>query len=339
MMYSRSAAGLRSNGNGAALGVAVAGGVADQRANLLALAAVRARGRIRGRACRRAATARRRRSADGAAGPAQPVRNWLAWLRRFPVVAQTARTRCIARSAAAVPTPAGAILPGPSRKSPIKCRLRAAYGTAARSETPGRIGCPQPTSRRKDRPHERFTEHEKKSAGRLRGARARRVAARLRHGARAAEDEGRGHLHGAGRAAVGVAHPQGVERRRRPRRDRVQVLGERQQRRLRARDAPVRRAGQRFHHRRVVRRRSGGAQGREGLSEGVVPDGLVGQAAGAQPRRVRQLHPGARVPLRDDRRRHDQVEHHRHGRRLSDSGSEPADERVHGRREGSQSRR
>ena len=45
--------------------------------------------------------------------------------------------------------------------------------------------------------------------------------------------------------------------------------------------------------------------------------GSVGQAAGAQLRRVRQLHPGAGLPDRHDRRRHDQDQQDRHGRRLS----------------------
>ena len=52
--------------------------------------------------------------------------------------------------------------------------------------------------------------------------------------------------------------------------------------------------------------------------------------------RVRQLHPGAGLPDRHDRRRHDQVEQDRHGRRLPDPRGEPADERLHGRREGDQ---
>ena len=47
--------------------------------------------------------------------------------------------------------------------------------------------------------------------------------------------------------------------------------------------------------------------------------GSLGQAAGAQLRGVRQLHPGAGLPDRHDRRRHDQVEQDRHGRRLSRS--------------------
>ena len=98
--------------------------------------------------------------------------------------------------------------------------------------------------------------------------RSRSALALAPAGARAGQDQGRGDLHGAGRAAVGVPHPQGAERRRGARRDRVHVLRERRQRRLRARDAPVRRAGQHVHRRRVVRRRGGGAQGRQGLSEG-----------------------------------------------------------------------
>ena len=121
-----------------------------------------------------------------------------------------------------------------------------------------------------------------------------------------AKTQGRGRLHGARRAAMGVAHPQGAERSEGPRRDRVRLLRESRQRRLRARDARIRREGQPADRRRIVRRRGRGAQGREGLSEDGIPDGLVGQAAGAELRGVRQLHPGAGVPDRHDRRRHDQ---------------------------------
>jgi hypothetical protein len=88
---------------------------------------------------------------------------------------------------------------------------------------------------------------------------------------------------------------------------------------------------------RVVRRRARRAQGREGLPQGVVPDGIVGQAAGAQLRGVRQLHPGVRVPDRHGRGRHDQDQQDRHGRRLPDPGSEPSDARVHGGRQGNES--
>ena len=54
--------------------------------------------------------------------------------------------------------------------------------------------------------------------------------------------------------------------------------------------------------------------------------------------RVRQLHPGCVLPDRPDRRRDDQVEEDRHGRRLSDPRGQPADERLHGRREGDHAR-
>ena len=92
------------------------------------------------------------------------------------------------------------------------------------------------------------------------------LAARCAARARAEQDQGGGRLHGAGRAAVGEPHPQGAQRRQGPRRDRVRVLREGRQRRLRARDARVRREGQHVHRRRVVRGRGRGAQGRQGLS-------------------------------------------------------------------------
>ena len=103
------------------------------------------------------------------------------------------------------------------------------------------------------------------------------------------------------------------------RRDRICVLRERHQRRLRARHAPVCRAGQHADRRRSLRGRSGRAQSRQRLSEGQLPARLVGQAAGAELLGVRQLHPGACVSHRHDRRRHDQVQRDRHGGRLSDS--------------------
>ena len=122
------------------------------------------------------------------------------------------------------PTPRGN--PAARRQTPIKCRVRAAIPPLAPRRGGGTtLPACFPT---KDRPHEHVREQEKNRAGRLRGARVRRVARRRRPGARAAEDQGRGDLHGAGRAAVGVAHPQGAERRQGARRDRVHVLGERQ---------------------------------------------------------------------------------------------------------------
>ncbi len=66
------------------------------------------------------------------------------------------------------------------------------------------------------------------------------------------------------------------------------------------------------------------------------PDGQFGQAAGAELQRLRQLYPGAGLSDRHDRRRHDQDQQDRHGRRLSDSRSQPADECLHRRREGGQ---
>ena len=131
-------------------------------------------------------------------------------------------------------------------------------------------------------------------------------------------------------------HRQGAEGGGRARRDRVRVLRERRQRRLRARDARVCREGQHADRRRIVRGRGRGAQGGQGLPEGQLPDGQLGQAAGAELRRLRQLHPGAGLPERHDRRRHDQDQQDRHGRRLPDPRGQPADERLHGRREGNQ---
>jgi basic membrane lipoprotein Med (substrate-binding protein (PBP1-ABC) superfamily) len=48
---------------------------------------------------------------------------------------------------------------------------------------------------------------------------------------------------------------------------------------------------------------------------------------------LRQLHPGAGLPERPDRRRHEQERQDRHGRRLPHPRSQPPDERLHGRRE------
>ena len=78
---------------------------------------------------------------------------------------------------------------------------------------------------------------------------------------------------------------------------------------------------------------------REGLSGPRLPDRLELQAGcgRAEFRGLRQLHPGRVLSDRHHRRRHDQVEEHRHGRRLSDPGGQPADERLHGRREGNRS--
>ena len=81
---------------------------------------------------------------------------------------------------------------------------------------------------------------------------------------------------------------------------------------------------------------SRGAQGRHGLPEDDVPARLLGQAGGAELQRLRQLHPGAGLPHRHDRRGDDQVEQDRHGRRLPDPRGEPADERLHGRRQGNE---
>ena len=133
------------------------------------------------------------------------------------------------------------------------------------------------------------------------------AAGRARPGARAGQAQGRRGLHRAVRAAVGEPHPQGAEGGRGARRDRVQVHRERHQRRLRARDARVRRAaatqlivGESFAVEAAARKVA------KDYPEDRVPDGLVGQAAGAQLRGVRQLHPGAGLPHRHDRRRHDQ---------------------------------
>ena len=57
---------------------------------------------------------------------------------------------------------------------------------------------------------------------------------------------------------------------------------ERRQRRLRAGDARVRRGRQPADRRRGVRRSRPRAQGRQGLSQDRLPDGLTRQAAGAQ---------------------------------------------------------
>ena len=131
-------------------------------------------------------------------------------------------------------------------------------------------------------------------------------------------------------------HPQGAEGGRGARRDRIQGERERLQRRLRARDARVRRDGQPL----IV----GEAFAVEAAARKVAKDfpkisflhGQLGQAAGAQLHRLRQLHPGAGLPHRHDRRRHDQDQQDRHGRRLPDPRGQPPDERLHGRREGNQ---
>ena len=100
----------------------------------------------------------------------------------------------------------------------------------------------------------------------------RRRADAGRHGpGPGAQGQGRRHLHGAGRTAVGLAHPQGADRRPRPRRDRLRVLRERHQRRLRARHAPVRRAGQQAGGGRGLR---GRGRARQGLSADRLPDGF-----------------------------------------------------------------
>ena len=91
-------------------------------------------------------------------------------------------------------------------------------------------------------------------------------------------DQGRGHLHRAGRAAVGQPHPQGAQRRPGPRRHHLCLFRERRQHRLRARHARICRAGQRPDLRRGLRRRAGGAQGRGGLSRGRLRHGLLVQA-------------------------------------------------------------
>ena len=51
----------------------------------------------------------------------------------------------------------------------------------------------------------------------------------------------------------------------------------------------------------------------------------------AELRGVRQLHPGCVLPVRHHRRRDDQVEQYRHGRRLPDPRGQPPDARLHGR--------
>ncbi|CAK7261123.1 protein of unknown function (plasmid) [Shinella sp. WSC3-e] len=76
---------------------------------------------------------------------------------------------------------------------------------------------------------------------------------------------------------------------------------------------------------------------RQGLSGCRLPDGLELQARcrRAELLGFRQLYPGCFLSLRPRRRRDDQVEEHRHGRRLSDPGGQPPDERLHGGCEGS----
>ena len=70
------------------------------------------------------------------------------------------------------------------------------------------------------------------------------------------------------------------------------------------------------------------------LSRSRLPHRLELQARSGDPELlgVRQLHPGRLLPDRHDRRRHDQDEEHRHGRRLSDPGGQPPHARLHGRR-------
>ena len=73
--------------------------------------------------------------------------------------------------------------------------------------------------------------------------------------------------------------------------------------------------------------------------EGRLPDGLVLRPVEAEPRGLRQLHPRAVLPDRHGGRQGDEVEHHRHGRRLRHPRGQPADERLHGRRARGQSER
>ena len=112
---------------------------------------------------------------------------------------------------------------------------------------------------------------------------------------------------------------------------------ERRQRRLRARDARVREQGNKLIVGEAFAVEAAARKVAKDFPKVVVPDGLLGQAAGAELRGVRQLHPGAGLPDRHGRRRHDQDQQDRHGRRLPDPRSQPADERLHGRREGDQS--
>ena len=95
-------------------------------------------------------------------------------------------------------------------------------------------------------------------------------------------------------------------------------------------------AGQQADHRRGLRRRGRGPRGRRRLSRCRLPDGLELQAGRGRSefRCLRQLYPGRILSHRHHCRRDDQVEEYRHGRRLSDPRGQPADERLHGRRQG-----
>lgn len=203
------------------------------------------------------------------------------------------------------------------------CRASATLATAssAPSEAPGgRHAVPRAATRRfpyleeKHRDSTPSVDHSFR-----RHCRSSACGRHARPRARAGQAQGGGGVHRALRAAMGRPHPQGAQGGRGARRDRIQGHRERQQRRLRACDARVRHRRQPADPRRGLRRGSGGAQGREGLSQGRLPHGLLAQAAGAQLQRVRQLHPGAGLPERHGGRRHDQDQPHRHGRRLSDS--------------------
>ena len=153
-------------------------------------------------------------------------------------------------------------------------------------------------------------------------------------------DQGRLDLHRAGRAAMGLAHPQGAQRREGARRRDLQMVRERRQQRLRAHHAPVCRGRLGPRRRRDFRRRTGGAPGRDELSEGRLPDGLVLRARRSRTSSVFDnfIHEPSYLTGMVAGKSHE-VEHDRHGRRLRDPRGQPPDERLHGGRASSQPER